>query len=75
VQVEPEIKTTFSEVDLKFSFDVNSGLFKGTFLHPVTKKTVRYEGAILQKTKWGSGHFIVEDKSGLVFVAPDISQK
>lgn len=75
VEIEPEIKTTFSEVDLKYSFDSNTGFFKGTFLYPGTKKTIKYEGAILQKTKWGSGHFIMENKSGLVFVAPDITHK
>jgi hypothetical protein len=58
--------------DPKFSLNLSpaTGGFSGVFVHPVTKKTVPYQGVVLQKLGWGSGHFGGVDQSGLVFFGP-----
>ncbi|MCX7871759.1 MAG: PQQ-binding-like beta-propeller repeat protein [Verrucomicrobiae bacterium] len=76
VYVTPQnkIELKYTDADLNFSLDFRNGIFKGTFVHPVLKKRARFEGVILQKNKWGSGHFICEDKCGLVFVGVENGQ-
>ncbi|MGC8887566.1 MAG: PQQ-binding-like beta-propeller repeat protein [Verrucomicrobiia bacterium] len=66
-----KISVLFSEVNLSLSIDAETGVFKGSFVHPTTKKAVKYEGVVLQKRGWGSGFFNCEGKSGLVFIAPE----
>lgn len=71
LEQDNKIAVEFSDIDLTLSIDSESGLFKGSFFHPDYKKTIKYEGAILQKAGWGSGYFNYDGKSGLVFIAPD----
>ncbi|MGC8743688.1 MAG: PQQ-binding-like beta-propeller repeat protein [Verrucomicrobiia bacterium] len=70
-----KISILFSDVNLSLSIDPDTGLFKGSFVNPVNKKQTKYEGIILQKRGWGSGCFSCEGKSGLVFIAPELTGK
>lgn len=73
VYISKENKTEikFSEVALEFSFDFETGTYKGVFVHPDLKKPARFEGVFLQKAKWGSGYFVCDDKTGIVLVTTD----
>jgi hypothetical protein len=59
--------------DNKFHFSLApaTGAFTGAFMHPATRKTVAYQGVVLQKHGWGSGHFSGPEQSGLVFFGPN----
>lgn len=72
VRLEPQNKffVEFTDVDLKISLDNDTGLFRGSFVHPVFRKTTKFEGVFLQKPNWGSGFFIYKDSSGIILIAP-----
>lgn len=44
--------------NLKATFVTGTGLLNGSFTHPVSNKTVKFSGAVLQKTSNAFGHFL-----------------
>lgn len=46
-----------ADKNVTLAFDLKTGKFKGTFLHPTTQKKATLKGAVLQKQKLGSGYF------------------
>lgn len=73
VYITPEnkIEIKYTEVGMEFSFDFETGFYKGSFIHPIFKKQAHFDGVFLQKAKWGSGHFSCENKTGIVLVVTD----
>ena len=47
-----------------------NGTLSGTFLHPVTKKKVKFQGAVLQSQDFGDGWFTGSNGTGYVTVSP-----
>jgi hypothetical protein len=47
-----------------------TGLFTGTFVNPVSGKTVHFKGAVLSPGPAGYGYFISDDLSGSVLIEP-----
>jgi hypothetical protein len=56
---------------LTLSFYGKTGLFAGSFIHPVTKVLTRFGGAVLRKQNLGDGYFISGANSGEVSLAPN----
>ena len=52
---------------LKMNLAPATGLFSGSFVHPVTHATTAFEGAWLQRLNLGSGYFPDAGRSGHVF--------
>ncbi len=52
---------------LKINLVLATGLFSGSFVHPVTHATTAFEGAWLQRLNLGSGFFTEAGRSGHVF--------
>ena len=53
---------------LKALFNPTSGLFSGTFVHPVTHKTSSFNGAVLSAQNTGYGYFLGTNQSGKVLI-------
>lgn len=50
----------------------STGLFNGTFVHPASRKTVSYQGAVLQNGNCGYGYWLSSTKlSGRVYIGPE----
>ncbi|MEY5010420.1 MAG: hypothetical protein RLZZ253_1559 [Verrucomicrobiota bacterium] len=49
---------TIGASQMRVTFVSSSGLFSGSFLHPVSKKTVTFSGAAFQKTGQALGSFL-----------------
>ena len=61
-------KVTSTNTGFTFSFTLSSGLFKGSFLDPVTSRRNSFTGALLQNTNSGSGYFAGTNHSGKVLL-------
>jgi len=61
---------SLSGVRLSFSVTLGNGLFTGSFVSPVTGKSVAVKGAVLQKQNIGCGFFVGTNQSGLVYFSP-----
>ena len=59
---------------LKLNLVPATGLFVGSFVHPVTQATTAFEGAWLQRLNLGSGFFIEAGRSGHVFFGGETNQ-
>ena len=46
------------------------GTFSGKFLHPLTQKTVKFQGTVLQLQDFGAGYFAGSNETGFVAIAP-----
>ena len=46
------------------------GTFSGKFLHPLTQKTVKFQGTVLQLQDFGAGYFAGSNETGFVTIAP-----
>jgi len=55
---------------LTLAITTASGLFKGTFMDPVSRKSVAFNGVLLQKQDYGSGYFLGTNQSGRVYFGP-----
>ncbi len=55
---------------LSVKFNVASGLFSGSFIHPVTGAKSIIHGVVFQKQNAGYGYFLGVDASGYASVAP-----
>ena len=55
---------------LTLTITTSSGLFSGTTVNPVTKKTVSFRGALLQKGNYGAGMFAGTNQIGRVTFGP-----
>lgn len=55
-----------NEIKLKLSITKASGLFKGSFVHPDTAKTIKFQGALLQNQAVGFGFFLSTDATGTI---------
>jgi hypothetical protein len=62
--------TNASPNTLSLSIVPSTGLFKGSFLDPGTGRTLKFGGALLQKTANGSGYFLGTNLSGHVSFGP-----
>lgn len=51
---------------LAMAITPTTGLFRGTFVHPITRKVTKFGGAIVQKQEIGAGTFLSEANSGAV---------
>jgi hypothetical protein len=49
----------------------SSGKFLGTFVHPVSGKSTKFSGLIIQKQQMGGGHFPGTNQTGFVTIQPD----
>jgi hypothetical protein len=47
-----------------------TGLFSGTFIHPVTRRKSGFEAVILQKRQRAVGFFLTPEVSGALQAAP-----
>jgi hypothetical protein len=55
----------------KASIVFKEGVFKGTFLHPVTTNSVKYQGVLLQDQNNGRGNFIDSVSGGTFTIDPE----
>jgi hypothetical protein len=53
---------------MTLSLSTGSGLFHGSFTHPITRQTVALSGAVLQKPHFGAGIFFGTNQTGRVFL-------
>jgi hypothetical protein len=51
---------------LKLAFQLATGQFSGSFIHPSLNKTVSFKGATLQADQSGAGYFLGNSQSGFV---------
>jgi hypothetical protein len=56
---------------LKFALKSKTGGFGGSFKNPVTGKTVKYGGVVLDKQQVGAGFFIDGDETGAALLSAD----
>ncbi len=64
-------KNVFSSTNnLKATFTLNTGMFKGTAFDPVNNVSIPFSGIALQNTNEGFGFFIDSGQSGSVFIGP-----
>jgi hypothetical protein len=56
--------------NLTFKLTPKTGLFSGGFRHPVTGKTTKFQGAVLQLQDFGAGYFLGTNQSGYVILEP-----
>jgi hypothetical protein len=59
---------------LKMSLAPATGLFSGSFVHPVTHNAIAFEGAWLQRLNLGSGYFLDASRSGSVFFGAETNK-
>ena len=59
---------------LKLSLAPATGLFSGSFVHPVTHATTVFDGAWLQRLNLGSGYFLDAGRSGHVFFGAETNK-
>jgi len=68
IMMSQDNKVTSTNTGFTFSFTLSSGLFKGSFLNPVTARKASFTGVLLQNTNSGSGYFAGTNRSGKVLV-------
>ena len=56
--------------NLTLKLTPKTGLFGGSFLHPVTGRTAKFKGAVLQIQNFGSGYFLGTNQAGYVTLEP-----
>jgi hypothetical protein len=59
-----------SVTNLTLKLVPKNGTFSGSFLHPVTHKSVKFQGAVLQLQDFGAGFFAGTNETGYVTLAP-----
>ena len=52
--------------NLTLKLTPKTGLFRGGFRHPVTGKTTKFQGVVLQLQNFGAGYFLGTNESGFV---------
>jgi hypothetical protein len=69
VSLQNKVTQVTASISNKLTLTLNAsqGLFKGSVTHLATKKTVTFNGAILQDQNVGSGYFLGTNLSGKVF--------
>jgi hypothetical protein len=55
---------------LTMTLQLKTGQFTGSFTHPALNETIDFEGAVLQNSNAGAGHFLGTNESGSVILAP-----
>ncbi len=55
---------------LSLTLSPATGLFQGSFLHPLTLQSVAFSGALLPSLTNGTGFFVITNQSGRVFFGP-----
>ena len=69
--ISPKNKVTSPDPNkLTLAFTTGSGLFHGSVVDPVARKTIAFSGALLQKQTNGSGFFLGNSQAGRVRVTP-----
>jgi len=68
------IITTPSVTGLTAKLSSTTGIFTGKFVHPVTRKSTSFRGAILQKQGAGFGFFVAGADTGYATFAPAETQ-
>ena len=56
--------------NLQIKLQTATGLFSGSFTHPVLNKTIKFNGLTLQLDGTGAGYFLGTDASGFVVLEP-----
>ena len=59
-----------SVTNLTLKLVPKNGMFSGSFLHPVTHKSVKFQGAVLQLQDFGAGFFAGTNETGYVTFNP-----
>lgn len=62
--------TNLSGPKLTLSITTSSGLFRGTFVDPDTRKAIPFQGVLLQDSNGGLGYFLGSDQSGEIRLGP-----
>jgi len=62
--------TTMPGSKLSVNITASSGLFKGSFLNPETRRTTTFQGMILKQSNVGVGYFLDAGLSGEVYLSP-----
>jgi hypothetical protein len=62
--------TNLSGPKLNLSITPSSGLFRGTFVDPDSKKSTPFQGVLFQNANIGVGYFLGSDGSGEVHLGP-----
>jgi hypothetical protein len=52
--------------------DASTGAFSGAFIHPFTRESVEFNGAVLQSDALGFGFFLGPTRSGSVTITPHL---
>ncbi|MBI5775510.1 MAG: PQQ-binding-like beta-propeller repeat protein [Verrucomicrobia bacterium] len=55
---------------VKVTFNPATGLMNGSFVHPLTRKSVPFKGAYVQRQNWRSGYYLLAGESGCIFFGP-----
>jgi hypothetical protein len=55
---------------IKLTVTPATGLFRGTFVNPVNRKSVSFNGAVFQKLNYASGYFRGTNQAGRVILQP-----
>jgi hypothetical protein len=55
---------------LAMTLQPKTGQFSGSFTHPALSETIDFQGAVLQNSNTGAGHFLGTNESGSVILAP-----
>jgi uncharacterized repeat protein (TIGR03803 family) len=67
ISISNKITVDCSRVDnLKMTINATSGMFTGSFVHPVSGRTVNMQGVLFQKQNIGGGFFVGPTQSGAV---------
>ncbi len=59
--------TNLSADRLSLSVAVKTGMFTGSFVHPDTGRSIRFQGVLLQQQNFGTGFFLDDGVSGEVY--------
>jgi uncharacterized repeat protein (TIGR01451 family) len=59
-----------SNQPVALTLDTSTGAFSGTFIHPLTRESVEFNGAVLQSEALGLGFFLGPTRSGSVTITP-----
>ena len=59
-----------TEERLRVSMTASSGAFRGSFVHPATRKNATFRGVVFQKQNMAQGFFLGSTQSGVVSLVP-----
>jgi hypothetical protein len=60
--------TSLNTNNIGLTLSVPNGIFSGSFLHPITKRTTAVRGAVLQNENGGGGYFLGTNRAGTILL-------